>query len=85
MWGYASRGTRRVAFSLDALPCSEPNIDSTTKPSARSANDFPPTTMEDTTMLGDPKGIFGESSFTLIPNGLSEDRLSQVRTMRIHY
>ncbi|KAF3000118.1 hypothetical protein E8E13_004120 [Curvularia kusanoi] len=35
--------------------------------------------MEDTTMLDESKGLFGELSFTIIPNGLSEDRLDQLQ------
>lgn len=33
-------------------------------------------------MLDEPKGLFGELSFTIIPNGLSDDRLDQVGTTR---
>jgi hypothetical protein len=40
--------------------------------------------MEDTTMLDDSKGLFGDSRFTIIPNGLSEDRVNQVSAMRAH-
>jgi hypothetical protein len=35
-------------------------------------------TMEDTTMLEASQGLFEEQSFTIIPNGISEDRLDQV-------
>lgn len=38
--------------------------------------------MEDTTMQDDSKGLFGDSNFTIIPNGLSEGRLDQVSTAR---
>ncbi|KAJ8118242.1 hypothetical protein OPT61_g748 [Boeremia exigua] len=41
--------------------------------------DQAPPTMEDTTMPDASKGIFGDSSFTIIPNGLSDDRLSQLK------
>lgn len=44
-----------------------------------------PLIMEDTTMLDDSKGLFGEHSFTIIPNGLSEDRLDQVSAIRIYH
>lgn len=35
--------------------------------------------MEDTTMLEGSQGLFEELSFTIYPNGLSEDRLHEVR------
>jgi hypothetical protein len=35
--------------------------------------------MEDTTMLDGSQGPFEELTFTIIPNGLSEDRMRQVR------
>ncbi|KAJ4380526.1 regulator of Ty1 Transposition [Didymella sp. IMI 355093] len=35
--------------------------------------------MEDTTMLDDSKGLFGDSRFTIIPNGLSDDRVNQLQ------
>lgn len=38
--------------------------------------------MEDTRMLDDAKGLFADSSFTIIPNGLSEDRSYQVSVRR---
>lgn len=35
--------------------------------------------MEDITMLEGSQGLFEELTFTLIPNGLSEERMRQVR------
>jgi hypothetical protein len=35
-------------------------------------------TMEDTTMMEASQGLFEEQSFTIIPNGLSDDRLEKV-------
>ena len=37
------------------------------------------TAMEDTTMLDGSQGLFEELSFTIYQNGLSEDRLREVR------
>jgi hypothetical protein len=34
--------------------------------------------MEDTTMMEASQGLFEEQSFTIIPNGLSDDRLDKV-------
>ncbi|KAJ4986683.1 BRCA1 C Terminus domain-containing protein [Stagonosporopsis vannaccii] len=35
--------------------------------------------MEDTTMQDDSKGLFGDCCFTIIPNSMSDDRLSQLQ------
>ncbi|KAF1923968.1 BRCT domain-containing protein [Didymella exigua CBS 183.55] len=35
--------------------------------------------MDDTTMQDDSKGLFRDSSFTIIPNGLSENRIKQLQ------
>jgi hypothetical protein len=34
--------------------------------------------MEDSTMMEASQGLFEEQSFTIIPNGLSDDRLDKV-------
>lgn len=38
--------------------------------------------MEDTTMQDVTQGLFGEQMFTIIPNGIPQDQLEQVRLAR---
>jgi hypothetical protein len=79
-WGVTWSLTRsclqssRVAVSHRAF---ESNIDSAL---LFTHNKTPSVTaMEDTTMLEGSQGLFAELSFTIFPNGMSEDRISQVR------
>lgn len=72
----------RVALSSDAPPAVNRNIDNNDAPHAHGTYAPRLPAMEDATMLDDPKGLFGDSSFTIIPNGLSEDRINQVGATR---
>ena len=84
LWGTSRAMERvRVRAFLGRAPHA-PNRALTTTNSPCTHSTYTPRlpTMEDTTMLDDSKGLFADSSFTIIPNGLSEDRINQVSAPR---